>query len=79
MLLGELGFVVVISVHGDGVGERRVGGIVWGPLDTGLDLCQWCESFCRVVCVVVFVLLSEHYLYCFLLYRSFLVVRFPIF
>ena len=64
MLLGELGFVVVISVHGDGVGKRGVGGI-WGPLDRSLDLCQRCESFCRVVCVVVFVLLSEHYLYCF--------------
>jgi hypothetical protein len=65
VLLGELGFVVVISVLGDGGGKRGVGGIVWGTLDTGLDLCQWCESFCRVVSVVVFVLLSEHYLYCF--------------
>ncbi len=61
----ELGFVVVISVRGDGGGERGVGGNLWGPLDTGLDLCQWSESFCRVVCVVVFVLLLEHYLYCF--------------
>ena len=65
MVLGELCFVVVISVLGDGEGERGVGGNVWGPLDTGLDLCQWSESFYRVVCVVVFVLLSEHYLYCF--------------
>ena len=65
MLLGELGFVAVISVNGDGVEERGVGGIVWGPLDSILDLCQRCQSFCRVVGVVVFVLLSEHYMYCF--------------
>ncbi len=65
MVPWELGFIVVISVRGDGGGERGVGGNLWVPLDTGLDLCQWSENFCRVVGVVVFVLLSEHYLYCF--------------
>ena len=65
MVLWELGFVVVISVLGDGGGERGVGESVWGPLDSILDLWQSCQSCCRVVGVVVFVLLSEHYLYCF--------------
>ncbi len=34
-----------------------MGGELWGPLDTGVDLCLDPERVCRVVVVFVFVLL----------------------